>query len=102
MSRYTGPTNKLFRNKKVKDLSNRKLTTSMRQTASGQHGAVRKKLSEYALHLAEKQKIRGLLVAPSINDDAQELLNQEGIEFVSVEPPKELKTDKKVTLDIFQ
>jgi len=58
MSRYTGPTNKLFRNKKVKDLSNRKLTSSMRQTASGQHGAVRKKLSEYALHLAEKQKIR--------------------------------------------
>lgn len=58
MARYTGPTEKLFRNKKVKDLSNRKLTSSMRQTASGQHGAVRKKLSEYALHLAEKQKIR--------------------------------------------
>ena len=30
----------------------------MRQNASGQHGAVRKKLSEYAIHLAEKQKIR--------------------------------------------
>ena len=30
----------------------------MRQSASGQHGAVRKKLSEYALHLVEKQKIR--------------------------------------------
>jgi len=58
MSKYTGPTNKLFRNKKVKDLSNRKLTSSMRQTASGQHGAIRKKLSEYAVHLAEKQKIR--------------------------------------------
>src|SRR5574344_819308 len=58
MSRYTGPTNKLFRNYAVKDLSNRKLTSSMRQTASGQHGAVRKKLSEYALHLTEKQKIR--------------------------------------------
>ena len=58
MARYTGPTNKLFRNKRVKDISNRKLTSSMRQTASGQHGAVRKKLSEYALHLAEKQKIR--------------------------------------------
>ena len=58
MARYTGPNNKLFRNKKVNDLSNRKLTSSMRQTASGQHGAVRKKLSEYALHLAEKQKIR--------------------------------------------
>ena len=58
MARYTGPSNKLFRNKKVKDLSNRKLTSSMRQNASGQHGAVRKKLSEYAMHLAEKQKIR--------------------------------------------
>ena len=58
MARYTGPTNKLFRNYGVKDFSNRKLTVSMRQTASGQHGAVRKKLSEYAIHLNEKQKIR--------------------------------------------
>ena len=58
MARYTGPTNKLFRNYGVKDLSNRKLTSSMRQHASGQHGAVRKKLSEYAIHLNEKQKIR--------------------------------------------
>ena len=58
MARYTGPSNKLFRNHGVKDLSNRKLTSSMRQTASGQHGAVRKKLSEYAIHLNEKQKIR--------------------------------------------
>ncbi|MBQ2612102.1 30S ribosomal protein S4 [bacterium] len=58
MSKYTGPTNKLFRNYGVKELSNRKLTSSMRQTASGQHGAVRKKLSEYAIHLNEKQKIR--------------------------------------------
>ena len=58
MARYTGPSNKLFRNFGVKDLSNRKLVSSMRQTASGQHGAARKKLSEYALHLNEKQKIR--------------------------------------------
>jgi small subunit ribosomal protein S4 len=58
MARYTGPTNKLFRNYGVKDLSNRKLTSSMRQTPSGQHGALRKKLSEYAIHLNEKQKIR--------------------------------------------
>lgn len=58
MSRYTGPTNKLFRNYGVKDLSNRKLVSSMKQQASGQHGAVRKKLSEYANHLKEKQKIR--------------------------------------------
>ena len=58
MARYTGPTNKLFRNYGVKDLSNRKLTTSMRQQASGQHGAVRKKASDYALQLKAKQTIR--------------------------------------------
>jgi len=50
---------------------------------------------------AEKKKIRGLLVAPSIMDDALELIEEEGIEFVSVEPPRELKRDKKVTLDFF-
>ena len=58
MARYTGPGNKLFRNYGVKEVSNRKLTSSMRQTHSGQHGATRKKLSDYAVHLNEKQKIR--------------------------------------------
>ena len=58
MARYTGPTNKLYRNYGVKDLSNRKLTTSMRSTASGQHGAMRKKASDYALQLKAKQTIR--------------------------------------------
>ena len=58
MARYTGPTNKLYRNKGVKDLSNRKLVSSMKQSASGQHGAARKKLSDFAVHLKEKQKIR--------------------------------------------
>ena len=50
---------------------------------------------------AQKKKIRGLLVAPSIMDDAQELLEEEGIEFVAIEPPRELKRDKKITLDAF-
>ena len=58
MAKYTGPTNKLYRNRRVSDLSNRMLVSSIRQNASGQHGAVRKKLSDYALHLKEKQKIR--------------------------------------------
>ena len=58
MAKYTGPTNKLFRNYGVKDLSNRKLTTSMTQHASGQHGATRKKASDYALQLKAKQTIR--------------------------------------------
>lgn len=46
-------------------------------------------------------RIRGILVAPSIGNDAKELLEEEGIEFVSVEAPKELKAEKKVTLDFF-
>ena len=50
---------------------------------------------------AEKKKIRGLLVAPSIMDDALEMIQDEGIEFVSIEPPRELKRDKKITLDAF-
>ena len=58
MAKYTGPSNKLYRNYGVTDLSNRKLVSSLRQNASGQHGAARKKLSDYALHLKEKQKIR--------------------------------------------
>lgn len=58
MARYTGPSNKLFRNYGVKDLSNRKLVSSLKQQPSGQHGAARKKLSDYAIHLNEKQKIR--------------------------------------------
>jgi RecB family endonuclease NucS len=49
----------------------------------------------------EKKKVRGILVAPSIGEDAKELLEEEGIEFKSIEPPKELKSDKVVTLDAF-
>lgn len=51
--------------------------------------------------LVQKKKIRGLLVAPSLGEDAKELIEKEGIEFVAVNPPKELKRDKKVTLDAF-
>ena len=50
---------------------------------------------------AQKKKIRGLLVAPSIMEDALEMIEEEGIEFVSIEPPRALKRDKKVTLDAF-
>ena len=49
----------------------------------------------------EKKKIRGILVAPKIDNDAQDMIDEEGIEFVVCEPPKELKKDKKVTLDGF-
>lgn len=58
MARYRGPANKLYRNYGVKDLSAKKLVSTMKQYASGQHGQARKKVSDYALHLNEKQKIR--------------------------------------------
>ncbi|KZX12390.1 endonuclease NucS [Methanobrevibacter oralis] len=50
---------------------------------------------------ASKKRIRGLLVAPSLGEDAKEMIEDEGIEFVSIEPPKELRRDKKTTLDAF-
>jgi len=56
LARYRGPANKLFRNYGVRDLSAKKLVSSMTQYASGQHGQNRKKPSEYALQLKEKQK----------------------------------------------
>lgn len=51
---------------------------------------------------ADKKRIRGLIVAPSIDEMAKEMIEKEGIEFISVDPPKELKIDKKVTLDFFR
>ncbi len=58
MARYTGPSNKLFRNYGVKDISAKQLISEMTPYASGQHGQARKKVSDYAIHLNEKQKIR--------------------------------------------
>ncbi|GAB6055947.1 endonuclease NucS [Methanobacterium alkalithermotolerans] len=48
-----------------------------------------------------KGQVRGIIVAPSITEDALELLEEDGLEFKSLEPPKELKEEKKVTLDFF-
>jgi small subunit ribosomal protein S4 len=58
LARYTGPSNKLFRNYGVKDISAKQLISEMTPYASGQHGQARKKVSDYAVHLNEKQKIR--------------------------------------------
>lgn len=58
MARYTGPSNKLYRNYGVSDISAKKIVSTMKQYPSGQHGQSRKKLSDYAIHLNAKQKIR--------------------------------------------
>ncbi|WP_437640094.1 30S ribosomal protein S4 [Sorangium sp. So ce854] len=58
MSRYTGPRVKVMRALGVElpGLSSKK--TERRPYPPGQHGQARKKLSEYALRLREKQKVR--------------------------------------------
>ena len=64
MARYTGPVCKICRNEGQKLFlkGNRcftnKCSISRRSYGSGQHGQNRKKLSEYAIHLREKQKVR--------------------------------------------
>ncbi|MEI7473194.1 MAG: 30S ribosomal protein S4 [bacterium] len=64
MARYTGPVCKLCRNKgqklflKGERCYSNKCAVEKRPYGSGQHGKARKKLSEYAIHLHEKQKVR--------------------------------------------
>ena len=56
MSRYRGPKVKLAR--RLGDLPTLTSKTSIRPNPPGQHGALRRKTSPYALRLQEKQKIR--------------------------------------------
>ena len=64
MARYIGPVCRLCRNENQKLFlkGNRchspKCSVSKRPYGAGQHGQSRKKLSEYAIHLREKQKVR--------------------------------------------
>jgi len=48
-----------------------------------------------------KEFVRGILVAPSITDDAAELLNKYKLEYKSLEPPRNFDNDKNLTLDFF-
>jgi len=48
-----------------------------------------------------KEEVRGVLVAPSITDDARELLEEQNMEFKPLKPPRELGKDKVVTLESF-
>ena len=48
-----------------------------------------------------KNFVRGVLVAPSVTEDASELLNEYELEFKSMAPPREFGADKNLTLDFF-
>lgn len=56
MSRYRGPRLRVTR--RLGELPGLSRKTSKRQNPPGQHGAARKKRSEYAIRLEEKQKLR--------------------------------------------
>lgn len=64
MARHTGPVCKLCRNEEKKlflkgtRCYSNKCSVAKRPYGSGQHGQSRKKLSEYAVHLREKQSVR--------------------------------------------
>ena len=64
MARYTGPSCKLCRREGTKlflkgdRCTSGKCAFDHRSTAPGQHGAARKKVGEYGMHMREKQKAR--------------------------------------------
>ena len=49
----------------------------------------------------ENKNLRGILVAPSITENAFSLLKKSGLEFKELHPPKELKKRDNVTLGSF-
>lgn len=51
--------------------------------------------------LDHKERVRGILVAPSVTEDALELLEENKLEFISLEPPMELKEQQTLTLEDF-
>lgn len=62
-----------------------------------------KQLKRYLKHFYEHKKfVRGVLVSPSITEDANELLKEYKMEHIKLEPPKELDRNNKITLDNFQ
>ena len=61
-----------------------------------------KQLKRYVDEFREDRVgVRGVLVAPSITHDAMEMLEEEGLEFREIEPPRELRSNRGVTLDNF-
>jgi RecB family endonuclease NucS len=61
-----------------------------------------KQLSRYLKHFSDHKKfVRGILVSPSLTEDARELLKENKMEYIELEPPKELERKNKITLDFF-
>ncbi len=62
-----------------------------------------KQLNRYLEDFSDhKNFVRGILVSPSLTDDALELLKEKKMEYVKLEPPQELERKNSITLDFFQ
>lgn len=62
-----------------------------------------KQLGRYVKTFSDHKKlVRGILVAPSLTEDALELLKEKEMEFISMEPPMELKDQRVLTLEDFK
>lgn len=48
-----------------------------------------------------KEFVRGILVSPSVTEEAKKILNKYQMEHISLSPPKELKVKSSTTLDYF-
>lgn len=61
-----------------------------------------KQLKRYLDSFVDHKKlVRGILVAPSVTEDALELLEENGMEFLALEPPMDLKDSGVLTLEDF-
>lgn len=58
MGRYTGPTHKLCRREGIPLCGRDDCPVTTRMSAPGQHGRIRRRLSEYGQQLREKQKVK--------------------------------------------
>lgn len=62
-----------------------------------------KQLERYLMQFEDHKKlVRGILVAPSLTEDAAELLEEKKMEFISLAPPMELKDQRVMTLEDFR
>lgn len=62
-----------------------------------------KQLLRYVKHFDDhKRRVRGILVAPSVTGEADELLSENGLEFIYMEPPMELRDQQVMTLEDFR
>jgi endonuclease len=84
-----------------KDKEGKLMILELKSRRAGVNAA--KQLARYISDFEDhKNNVRGVLVAPSITDEALEILEEKELEFISLKPPMELKDQKVMTLEDFR